>query len=755
MLGLSTTLRVSLLSALCAAVVQAPASLVFAAPASTPRAAAAAPPTPVASVDELRAQLQAIVVPSVSDIGLDAPADLTHRLVDAELYFALGEYMNCATLLAPALAEASFNTHPGASRARWLVAQSLFETKSLELARSIFQSIVDLRDPTYARDAQMRLLEIAILRRDIPAVERQYAALSSRYGVSLDPEVDFLRARASYFRTNFTEAITLFERIPSTSAYFWRAQYHVGVVRARMGEHDVAMARFAQIESSLTGARLAPEDVEVLNLARLGQGILHYEAQRWDEAIRAYATVDRDSRAFEQAIYQVAWTKIREERYGDAIESLEILALISSNTRLISDARVLAAEMRRRIADYDGALEAYETTWNDFELIRTQLAEIALEEGSAAQRLDATSDILTGTVLASFDYQHWFTNDQTMQSAVSLIREADQLGTWLGDNREIAAEIREALSSGFAFDRVPVLRDTRQRVLEVLDGAVALRAQIVDSARGGGVSEHRSGTERAYREYTQAPKTLAQMDASITHSRDALNDKLLEVYRNEQRLQMEIDNLRATDHMIRDRVRLQLETVAEGQRQRSELRRERDARLQEVRALAAARGALQRRRMRYGIGEAQSSTLHQAKVYQAASDQELNAMGADQLAALRDLRSLEDAIDRVLAELDQRVATAWTTAYRRLTEEEGALATLDGRYGNQRSGDLVGAEQTAMAGYRAMMDEVQGVTLRASLGQVDVAWWQKDVVSRRIDALFRERERQIERLDADFSEIRE
>ena len=60
-----------------------------------------------------------------------------------------------------------------------------------------------------------------------------------------------------------------------------------------------------------------------------------------------------------------------------------------------------------------------------------------------------------------------------------------------------------------------------------------------------------------------------------------------------------------------------------------------------------------------------------------------------------------------------------------------------------------------MNGFLAMLDNVEDVALRASLGEVDVAWWQKEGVSRRIESLFRERERQIRRLDADFSEIRE
>lgn len=746
---LTPALRVALWSALIAGAAQLPPSQVFA------QAPAAAASSAAVSVDALRARLQRLEIPAVADMGLDAPRSLTDRMVDAEMYFALREYVNCATLLAPSLAEPGFSSHPGADRARWLVAESLFMTSSYELARSQFQQIADANDPQYARNATMRLLEIAIVRRDLAGVERQYDALSSRWGSATDPEVDFVRGRARWFRGLTQDAVAIFERIPQDHAKYWKAQYHAAVAIARGGDLDRGMERLKAIEESLATSWRSHDDFEVLNLARLGQGIIYYEREDWDAAIEAYASVARNSSAFEQALYQVAWTMIREERYGDAIESLEILALISQNTKLISDARLIAAEMRRRTDDHDGSLAAYEQVWSDFELMRNQLREISFEEGSAAQRLDATTDILTGTVLAEFDYEHWLTKDQTTRAAVALVREADQLGLWLADNQEISKEIREALESGFAYDRVQALRSARQEVIEIVDDAAKLRMQALDASLASHAGAPEAwAAQRARDEYLGQPKTFAQMDASITRARDSLNEKILEIYREEQRLAMQLDNLRASDSMVRDRLRMQLDSVESVQAQRAELRRQRTDVLRSQATLKEVREALQRRRVRYGIGESQSQVLRAHEALRLRSDALLELTGGAG-AELASLRQLEQEISATLQRLDQGVGVAWTTAWNRLQQEERALGTLNAQYTGQRSGGLQDAERTAMEGYHGMIAAVEDVSLRASLGQVDVAWWQKEVVSRRIDALFRERERQIERLDADFSEIRD
>lgn len=710
----------------------------------------------------LRTRIEGTHVDATDDIGLTPPRDITNKMIDAEMFFNLREFANCATLLAPALQEPGFAQHPAASRALYLVAESLYQENSLELARSHFQHIVDANDPVYGKDASKRLLQIALKKRDIAAVDRQYDELTRRYGALNDPGVNFVRARAQYYRRNFAAAAQLFASIPPSSKSYWKARYHQAIALSKEGQLEEAQRQLEAVERELDGHVTTTDDFDVLQLARLGQGILHYEHQRWNEAVAAYSRVERGSVAFEQALYQVSWTMIREERFADAITNLEVLALISSNTRFIAEAKLLASELRRRANDYDAALVGFEQVADDYGLIREQLSDIAAEPISTAKKYDAAETVLTGSVLANFHVDDWLQDDEIIRRALGIVREADAVGEWLVFNRDIASEIREALASGFAFDRTPELRDQRAALLEASVENARLRVELLERARASaGASEEtaaaRAQTIGAGQALFRAPATNRELQAAVVNERERLSDAILDVYRREQAVEAQIDNIQASDAMTRDRARLKLETAESASETRRGLRDERDVLIEQRDAIRAERQALQRQRVRYGIGEAQSATFERVDAYSAAADAELAllALTEEQREAWASIQDVDRAARAKREALQDAVAAAWATAYGRLGGEEGALTQLDSRYERKRSTELLDAEAAAMRGYNQIVASVDDVALRASLGEVDVAWWQKESVSRRIEALFRERERQIQRLDADFAEIRE
>lgn len=711
--------------------------------------------------DALRVRVAGHAVAGVEDIGLVAPRDITNKMIDAEMFFNLREYANCATLLAPAIEEPGFAQHPAAPRALYLVAESLYQEQSLELARSHFQRIADSNDAVFGRDASKRLLQIALKKRDVQAVDRQYEALTQRYGALNDPGVNFVRARAQYYRRNFQAAAQLFASIPSSSSHYWKARYHQGVVLSKEGELEKAMDVFAAVERELDGHVTTSDDFDVLQLARLGQGILHYEAQRWNEAVAAYSRVERGSVAFEQALYQVSWTMIREERFADATTNLEVLALISTNTRFIAEAKLLASELRRRANDYDSALVGFEQVATDYGLIHAQLVDIGTENTSTAQKFDNAETVLTGSVLAEFHTEDWLAEDEIVRRALGIVREADVVGQWLVYNRDIANEINEALASGFAYDRVPELREQRGGLVQAAVENARLRLELLERARvsnAGAVDDSaRLQAATAAQALFRGATSDREIENAVVTERDRLGQSILDVFRREQVLEAQLDNVGASDAMTRDRARMQVDTIAEASETRGKLRGERNALQDQLDAVRADRMALQRQRVRYGIGEAQSDVLARIAAFTASADAEFAVLSLsdEQRAALDSIQQVDRAAAERFGALDQSVSGAWRTAYSRLRTEESALSQLDTRYDYKRNTELLDAEAAAMRGYNQIVASVDDVALRASLGEVDVAWWQKESVSRRIEALFRERERQIQRLDADFSEIRE
>src|SRR5699024_11079696 len=188
------------------------------------------------------------------------------------------------------------------------------------------------------------------------------------YGTGGDADAYYLLARTQYVRKNYDDAVEGFMRLPQDSALHWRAQYHAGVAMARGGRIEDALQRFESIENSLKDRTdLSNADAQVLQYARLGQGVAHYELEDWARAADSYARVLPGSDAYLQALYQHAWSEVRQENIDEAIAHLEVLEVMSDDTALISEARLLSADLLRHERAYNDALDAYGRASDDLE----------------------------------------------------------------------------------------------------------------------------------------------------------------------------------------------------------------------------------------------------------------------------------------------------------------------------------------------------------------------------------------------------
>lgn len=710
----------------------------------------------VRSAHALRDALLQTAVPDAERIALTSTKDLTERMVDAEVRFDLEEWVHCASLLAPMLPELRAQNHPAYERAAYLFAESLFQSQSYALARTAFEEILDANHPTYRKDAMMRLVEIELKVGSREGLDARYNALLQNYGNANDGDASYLLARTQYVRKQYEDAIEGFSRLPADSPLYWRAQYHGGVAMARAGRIDDALERFEFIEESLQNdAGLSDADAQVLQYARLGQGVAHYEHEAWERAAESYARVLPGSDAYPQALYQQAWSEVRQENIDEAIAHLEVLEVMSDDTALISEARLLSADLLRHERAYNDALNAYGRASDDLELVRLELADIrAREDDSVPTRVDATAEILTGSMLASFDAEHWFPDDPIAQRGLELLRASETLETWLDGNQDIADEIQDALESGYAYDRVHSLRTARAAFVEAEYQRAAWWGELAQDGREQrGSNDKTRATLHAQRAFDALP--VHALEDSVERVRGIYEDTELRLFKEEETLRAEVDAIDARREHLRQQIQLQKISPERVSQERQQLETNRAELNEAIQALYDARTKVQRQRIRYGLGEAQSAVLERSRAYREAAQAELQELGVDVDRAASALESLGETIEQGLQRLDARVKDAWEQAYAELGREQEDVDRLVAEHATFDATTLQDARTAAMDGFLAMLGNVKSVALRASLGEVDVAWWQKEDVSQRIDALFKEQERQIQRLDAGFSELRE
>lgn len=149
----------------------------------------------------------------------------------------------------------------------------------------------------------------------------------------LPPEVrqriDYLVATTHHRGMRLEQARERLLRIPASSPLYAKARYLLGVVDADPrfpggARNDEALAAFEEVLRLREG--VVQEDLtQIRQLAQLGVGRVRYAKGEYRLASEAYERVPRFSRYWDQALFENAFARFRDEDHGGALGSLQAL----------------------------------------------------------------------------------------------------------------------------------------------------------------------------------------------------------------------------------------------------------------------------------------------------------------------------------------------------------------------------------------------------------------------------------------------
>ncbi len=704
--------------------------------------------------------------------------DLASRLVDGRVRYYLQDYASAAIILVQVVENDAYAGMAGYNEARWLLADSFYHERNFTLARGYFEAILRDRDQRYGLDASRRLLEIAFAQNRYDGLDELYAELQRQQGGRATPELAYVHGKALYFQGRYDEAVREFGSIGADDELYGRARYLLGVSRVRGGDLDGGLTEFQSLARVLEGMERTPEEQELYELTQLALGRVHYEQERWDDAVFAYATVPRSSQHFDAALYETAWTQIREERFQPAINNLEILTIVANDGRFVPEARLLVGDLRMRMGQYDRAVAAFDAVDSEYGPVERELVEVSRAHEDPAGFFEALVDPDSGAFVLPPLAEPWFDADMTMDRALALVRDLSSMQEDIDQGMRIVSELEAALHGSGGVDIFPVWREGWIRATEMENTALSLRTRAVEGERDllwpsmGSTERQQYESLRTTREtlesrYRQSPRSAEEIDARARRVVAQLEDASMQVFLGEQELLGMEQEIEASRAILADRVRSGEVSQEQARRMRADL----DALQDDIDAQRAASV-----RLRDEIAVSQMGVGVADRVN--ASERELRAMLVNALRAeaaflngrqgaasehgdaFRRYDEVEQNVDR----FDAAAATfytdmlgmvdAQTVEFRRAVDEERAALQ---RYQSvlhtyrDESRELVG--EVAHQAFLHVQERFTEITLRANLGIIDVAWRKKEELTDRIEDLFGERNRQLRVLDADFAEI--
>ena len=737
-------------------------------------------------IEQLTNQLRPPVMHSSE---LRSPTYVEERLTDGELFYRLKDYVRASIILIDIVE--NFPNHRSYPDALFLLGESLFQASDYLGARARYRTIIDHADESayrpHVQASLGRLIEIAIRIRNFDGVDRYFERLARLPPSEIEGATAYFRAKYLYSVAvpsdltaapegplpqvdpqKLEQARLAFEAVPAGSPYALQARYFTGVIYTLRGQYNPAIDAFKRV------AQVKPQNeaqTDVVELAQLSLGRLYYETDQVQRSIDAYQSISRTSKRFETALYEVAWTYIRQGDSTHAERSLEVLSVAAPESQYIPDAKILRGNLLLRDGRYPAAASVFGEVTKEFQPVRNELDKLLAQQADP----QAYFRELVRAQLDQFDDQaflpplalRWARIEGDMRRAVQAVGDLSQARHMTKETGDLIDRLGGALHAPNRVNIFPDLRDLRERSVALRNRLERVRQQLIaadeaqtqqyNSAELAGVRAQRRDLERSL-------AALPVKDSDFERRNSDTDNQFLVLDKELSALEVQLlgidARIVATDRFLTDSMRsADQQTGVEAYR--TELTTQRQALADYREQLARLHAELEASRLQVGVGDSmyqRDDKLRTAHAQLVARERQLvSALGGRGTAAadalFRRATTVEAALDVRDKQVDQVVDERTRDMQRVLGEEGGklvgyrqGLAVLD-----TETEDVVGG--LSYANYRQVQQRFYDLVLKADVGVVDVGWAEREEHRTRIEMLTRERARSLQSLDDEFREI--
>jgi len=273
--------------------------------------------------------------------------------------------------------------------AEWYLAESLLGMRNYQTAAERFQVVADDSGHPFRDDSVRRLLELYAQSGEVAAFQQLYDDEIRSGKVQPTPEITYSLGKAFYQQGELTTAASTFSQVPPGNVWHAKSQYFLGVIGVVEERLDEAVTHFRQTaDLSIDSA----DGRRVHDLALLALGRIYYERGEFLQAAEHYSEIGADSEYQADKLYEVIWTAIKQKRYADALNNIEIFLLAFPEHRYSAQLMLNQGHLSYQQEDWSGALTSYEQVIVSYEPVRSRFAVLASESYTQQDAVEAVLD---------------------------------------------------------------------------------------------------------------------------------------------------------------------------------------------------------------------------------------------------------------------------------------------------------------------------------------------------------------------------
>jgi TolA-binding protein len=705
-------------------------------------------------------------------------ANPDQRYVEAQKYYELKNYDVAATLCLDII-----DRYPNSrvyDDAIVLLGESLFKDGDILSSRRYFEQAIKKRTGSrQEQQALQRLIEIALRTQDFDHVEDHLSRLGQIPPAQLEPSVPYVRGKYLFFRDKTDEALVALAQVGPQNPYYLQARYLAATVNVKKGDLASALTIFDEV-LRVQGRNDA--DKEVQDLARLAIARILFDRGQFDKAKEAYASIPRQSKYFQDAMYESAWNSIKAKDYKSAYRALDLMLLQNPDSPQAPELRLLMGNLNLRMANFFVASETFGKTRDEFEPIYKQLEAAHTQAKNDPKYFDQ----LIGKGLDKFDISlflpvgavKYARAEPDVERMLVLAEDVGELQRGIKESEQMLQNLERAV---YGAGKVGIFADlgaARLKSTEVLNQTIDIRRRFINDVRAL-AGNYLSGEDKAALEAVEADRL--RLDSQLTELPLTENDmrkregqaqgQLAALDRQASEFNVIIQGLEAElvaieSYYIHSRAdqKIRAEDLkAPVADLRGELDRLR-AGLEKVRteivdatreASVGGSAAANERLLALRLGEAMK---RQNELLLKARDR-MTGSARSEFDAYTSILSRADAVQSRLAGFDDKleaIAEKRLVSIREtLSAEKAQLQEAAARLGTvltESQGVGGGLAQEVLA---KVTDRFYDLTVQSDVGLIDVSWGLKDSKTSNVSKLINQQKMELKSVEDDFRSLLE
>jgi hypothetical protein len=332
--------------------------------------------------------------------GTAAAGQMTEEAAAAKRLFDKDRYAEAAVALYRVVAGQTGDDPGNQQLAQYYLAVSLYKLKFYQASYALFSLISMQKGHLKFRETLLWLAKLAtqlpepadIIERVGKYSDEEVARFNSPQQKELYWQLNYMLGRYKYRNRQYEDAVRLFQKVDTDSAYYIQAQFFSGISYVQLRKSVPAIKSFQRVEKAVDeGAEGVDDEGRMRDLAYLSMARTYYSSsikldaetnapnvnsEKLSAAVKYWNQVDQGSEYWLDALFEESWAYFMAGDYPRALGNIHTIEAPYFPGSFYPEAQILKAVIYFSNCNYEAATTVVARFKKKYEPLRKELEKV-------------------------------------------------------------------------------------------------------------------------------------------------------------------------------------------------------------------------------------------------------------------------------------------------------------------------------------------------------------------------------------------